>query len=75
MYSDETKYTSENDAFQYKLIMFHDACSRVDISFEARRKTLFLMLKESAFDYYYSNACKASTFDDVCFEIRAYFEN
>jgi negative regulator of genetic competence, sporulation and motility len=78
LYSDEAKYSEENDNFSFKLIMFNDMCDRVDVSSETKLKAFFTMLKELAFDYYYANVINsknAFTFDDVCISIMSYFED
>jgi predicted metallo-beta-lactamase superfamily hydrolase len=78
LYSDETKYSEENDNFSFKLIMFNDMCDRIDVSFETKLKAFLTMLKELALDYYYANVISsknAFTFDDVCISIMSYFED
>ncbi len=45
LYSDEAKYSEENDNFSFKLIMFNDMCDRVDVSSEAKLKRFLLCLK------------------------------
>jgi negative regulator of genetic competence, sporulation and motility len=78
LYSDEAKYSEENDNFSFKLIMFNDMCDRVDVSSEAKLKAFSTMLKELALDYYYANVTSsknAFTFDDVCISIMSYFED
>ncbi len=78
LYSDETKYSEENDNFSFKLIMFNDMCDRIDVLNETKLKVFSIMLKKLALNYYYSNVInsKASlTFDDVCVSITNYFED
>jgi hypothetical protein len=78
LYSDDAKYSEENDNFSFKLIMFNDMCDRVDVLNEAKLKVFSIMLKRLALNYYYSNVInsKASlTFDDVCVSITSYFED
>ncbi len=78
LYTNETKYSEDNDNFSFKLIMFNDMCDRIDVSSEAKLKALLTMLKKLALNYYYSNVInnKASlTFDDVCVSIMSYFED
>ncbi len=79
LYSDETKYSEENDNFSFKLIMFNDMCDRVDVSSEIKLKAFSTMLKELAFDYYYANVTSSKnasfTFDDVCISMMNYFED
>jgi hypothetical protein len=32
LYTDEAKYSGENDSFSFKLTIFHDMCDRADVS-------------------------------------------
>jgi hypothetical protein len=52
LYSDEIKYSEKNDNISFKLIMFNDMCDRIDVFSEIKLKTLSIMLKELALDYY-----------------------
>ncbi len=78
-YSDKTRYTDENDSFSYKLIIFNDICRRANVSHEIKLLAFFTMLKRLALNYYYSNmnTCTIilSTYDEVCFQMKNYFEN
>jgi negative regulator of genetic competence, sporulation and motility len=80
LYLDEAKYSEKNDNFLFKLIMFNDMCDRVDVSFEAKLKAFFTMLKKLALNYYYANMISKNknhsiTFDDVCVSMMNYFED
>jgi hypothetical protein len=79
LYSDETKYSEENDNFFFKLIMFNDMCDRIDVLFETKLKAFFTMLKKLALNYYYANVTNSKnasfTFDDVCIAMMNYFED
>jgi hypothetical protein len=73
LYTDEAKYSEEND----KLIMFNDMCDRVDVSSEVKLKAFLTMLKKLALNYYYANVTSSKTsftFDDVCASITNNFE-
>lgn len=77
MYTDETKYSEENDSFSFKLIMFHDICRRAKLSHEVKSNAFLIMLKRLALNYYYAHLSinnDRATFDDVCFAIKSYFE-
>lgn len=77
MYTDEAKYSGENDSFVYKLTIFHDICYRADVPDEAKLKAFPTMLKGPALDYYYSNVTSNRlpvTFDGVCYAMHTYFE-
>jgi Tfp pilus assembly protein PilE len=78
LYSDETKYSEENDNFSFKLIMFNDMYDRVDVSSETKLKTFLTMLKRLALNYYYANVISnktSFTFDDVYISMTNYFED
>jgi hypothetical protein len=79
LYTNETKYSDENDSFSFKLTIFHDMCDLVNVSQSAKLKAFLIMLKNLTFDYYYSNMFTiiiiVITFDEVCFSMRNYFEN
>jgi hypothetical protein len=79
LYTNEAKYSGENDSFSFKLTMFHDMCDRADVPQSAKLKAFSIMLKGLALDYYYSNMFTMSIniliiFDEVCFSMRNYFE-
>jgi hypothetical protein len=54
-------------------------CDRADVLQSAKLKAFLIMLKDLAFDYYYSNMfiiiTTVITFDEVCFSMRNYFED
>ncbi len=78
LYTNEAKYSDENDSFLYKLIIFHDMCDRADIFHLIKLKVFFIMLKGLTLDYYYENmitSITSSTFDEICFQIKSYFED
>jgi hypothetical protein len=78
LYTDEAKYSEENNNFSFKLIMFNDMCDRVDVSFETKLKAFLTMLKRLALNYYYANVISSKTsftFDDVCISMMNYFED
>ncbi len=60
--------------------MFNDMCERIDVSFEAKLKAFFTMLKKLALNYYYANMTSKNKnhsipFDDVCVSMMNYFED
>ncbi len=77
LYTNEVKYSDENDSFSFKLTIFHDMCDRADVSQSAKLKAFSTMLKGLTLDYYYSNMSSdiLIIFDEVCFSLRNYFEN
>ncbi len=77
LYTNEAKYSDENDSFSFKLTIFHDMCDRVDVSQSAKLKTFLIMLKDLTFDYYYWNMKidVSITFDEMCFSMKNYFKD
>jgi hypothetical protein len=79
MYTDESKYSGENDNFNYKLVIFNDICGRVDIPDTIKAKAYPMMLRGLALDHYYSSIKGAIStynlsFNQVCESTRNYFE-
>ncbi len=77
LYSDDAKYSGENDNFSFKLTMFNEMCDRADVPPEVKLKAFLTMLKGLALNYYYSNSTSKDhpiTFDDVCASMMNYFE-
>jgi hypothetical protein len=79
LYSEDAKYSDENDSFSFKSIIFHDICRRADVLHETKLIVFLSMLKRLALDYFYSNmsisTMISATFDEICFQMKAYFEN
>lgn len=76
MYINNAKYSSKNDSFIFKLMIFHDICARINVSQEILLKVFFTILTGLVLDYYYSNISIsiAVTFDKMCELITIYFE-
>jgi hypothetical protein len=79
MYTDESKYSGENDNFDYKLVIFNDMCSRVDIPDAIKARAYPTMLRSLALDHYYTTIKGAIqtynlSFDQICESTRTYFE-
>jgi hypothetical protein len=81
MYTDESRYSREDDNFDYKLIIFHDLYSRADIldTGDIRAKAYPTILRGLALDHYYSSIKAAIqtynlSFDQICESTRSYFE-
>jgi len=60
MYTEDNKYSGENDNFDFKLVIFHDLCNRADIPQEVRIRAYPTMLRSLALDHYYTNLKKAA---------------
>ena len=52
---EDNKYSGEDDNFDFKLIIFHDLCSKADMPQKAKVKAYPIMLRGLVFDYYYTN--------------------
>jgi hypothetical protein len=53
-------------------------CDRADIPHAIKLTAFLIMLKGLALDYYYENmitGITSSTFDEVCFQMKDYFED
>jgi hypothetical protein len=79
MYTDESRYSREDDNFDYKLIIFYDLCDRADIPDNIKAKAYLTILRGLALDHYYSNIKAAIqtynlSFDQICESTRSYFE-
>jgi hypothetical protein len=75
LYTDDMKYSGENDNFNFKLTMFHDLCNRADIPNHVKTKAFPTMLRNLALDYYYANIVnKQLDFDGICNAITNYFK-
>jgi hypothetical protein len=79
LYTNEAKYSDENDSFSFNLTIFYDMCDCVDVLQSAKLKAFLIMLKDLTFNYYYSNmfinTINVITCDKVCFFMRNYFED
>src|SRR6266516_285391 len=77
MYREDNKYSGEDDNFDFKLVIFHDHCSRADVPQEAKVKAYPTMLRGLALDHYYTNSknvAQVLSFDQICDATRNYFE-
>ena len=77
MYTEDNKYSGEDDNFDFKLTIFHDLCSRADVPQEAKAKAYPTMLRGLALDHYYTNLKNVTitlSFDQICNATRHYFE-
>ena len=77
IYTDESKYTGQDDNFDFKLVIFHDLCGRASVPEEAKVKAYPTMLSNLALDHYYTNLrniAQTLSFDQLCNATRNYFE-
>jgi hypothetical protein len=74
IYTEESKYSREDDNFDYKLIIFNDLYDRVGIPQEAKIKGFPTMLRSITLNFYYRNKATYTTFNSICNTIRNYFK-
>ena len=55
MYTEDNKYSKEDDNFDFKFIIFYDLCNKTDVPQKAKVKAYPTMLRDLIFDYYYTN--------------------
>ena len=73
MYTDDQKYNSISNNFDYKLTIFYNIYKRVDVLERAYFKALLLMLSGLALDYYYNTRLAAFIFKDTCKSLYSFF--
>ena len=77
LYTEDTKYSRENNNFNFKLTIFYNLCNRANIPQDAKTKAYPIMLCGLALDHYYTNlknVTQTSSFDQICNATRNYFE-
>jgi hypothetical protein len=77
MYTEDNKYSGEDDNFDFKFTIFYDLCSRADVPQEAKVKAYPTMLRGLALDHYYTNLKNVTmtlSFNQICDATRHYFE-
>src|SRR5580692_9871844 len=77
MYTDEMKYSRENDNFDYKLVIFNDFCDRADVLEAAKAKAYPTMLRGLALEHFYANLKtneQILPFNHMCAATRRFFE-
>lgn len=76
IYTNKVKYSSYNNSFTFKLVIFHNIYLIANVLFMAKIKVFSTILKYLALDYIYFNISINITinFDQVCNFIRNYLE-
>ncbi len=75
IYKDENRFNDSENNFDFKLLIFFDRCSQMNLSEHAYLKAASIMLSDQTLTYYYSNKVTYFTFDDFCINMRTHFEN
>jgi hypothetical protein len=74
IYTEESKYSGEDNNFNCKLTIFNNFYNRVNIPQVAKIKGFPIMLHSIAFDFYYKNKATYVTFNGICNAIHNYFK-
>jgi hypothetical protein len=74
IYTEESKYSREDDNFNRKLMIFNDLCNRVEILQAAKIKGFPIMLYGITLNFYYKNKATYTTFNDIYNAIYNYFK-
>ena len=70
------KYNREGGNFDFKLRIFVDTATKVDLLEEGYKRAISTMLKGLALDYYYSTLLTDSlSFEQICQAIKDHFED
>ena len=77
LYTDEVKYSGENDNFDFKLTIFTDLYQKADILKQEFSQAYSTILRGLVLNYYYTNLKSnplSVSFDKLYESIRNYFE-
>ena len=67
IYIEESKYGSNKDSFNFKLVIFYNIYRRVNILYKAKVKAFPIMLKGLVLNFFYlNNTINKSSFQDIC---------
>ena len=71
---EESKYSREDNNFNYKLTIFNNLYNRVGIPQEVKIKGFPIILYSITFNFYYKNKATYITFNNICNAIYNYFK-
>ena len=77
MYTKSNKYSSKNDNFDYKLLIFYNLYEKAALPSQAFGQAYSTILLSLALDHYYTNrknVTQATSFEQICYATRNYFE-
>ena len=74
IYTEESKYSKEDNNFNYKLIIFNNLCNKVNIPQEVKIKGFLIMLYSITLNFYYRNKAIYIIFNGICNVIHNYFK-
>ena len=67
IYTKESKYRSNRDSFNFKIIIFYNIYRHVNILYKAKAKAFPIILKGLALNFFYlNNTINKSSFQDIC---------
>ena len=74
MYTEESKYSKEDNNFNRKLTIFNNLYNKVGIPQEAKIKGFLIILYGITLNFYYGNKATYTIFNSICNAIRNHFE-
>jgi hypothetical protein len=74
IYTNDEKFKSTDNDFDFKLRIFFNKCKRVELSSHAYMKEASFMLTKRTFSYFYDNQYENITFDKFCADMKKFFE-
>ena len=77
LYTDEIKYTSVGDSFDYKFKIFLDHCKQAGIPRDSLISAMSMILKGQALDYFFTCKFRSQgnwSIEEIGIAIKAYFE-
>jgi hypothetical protein len=74
MYTEESKYSGEDNNFDRKLTIFNDLYNRIGILQEVKIKGFLIMLYSITLNFYYRNKATYTTFNSIYNAIYNYFK-
>ena len=74
IYTEESKYSKEDDNFNHKLTIFNNLYNRVKILQAVKIKGFLIMLCSITLNFYYKNKATYTTFNNIYNTIHNYFK-
>jgi len=73
-YTDEVKYSGEQDNFDFKFEIFQNYCLRAGVPKQAYTIAIPTMLRGLALKYYFTHLKDFTLLENVCIGLKSYFE-
>ena len=74
IYMEESKYSKENNNFNYKLTIFNNLYNKISIPEKAKIKGFLIILYSITFNFYYKNKATYTTFNNIYNAIYNHFK-